>query len=90
LGFTEQETMARNLIDEALAPDPKMRKLLGRAFHEVWHDIAGNYDATKIHDRQTRLAEVILRLVQDGESDLCKIKRKALENMRVKEQYTRH
>jgi hypothetical protein len=43
-----------------------------------------------IQDRQTRLAEAILRLAQNGESDLGEIKTKALEIMRVKEQHTRH
>ena len=82
--------MARDHFNEASAPDPKRRKLLDQAFQEVWHDIAGNYDATMIEDRQTRLAEVILRLAQDGESDLGEIMSKALEIMRVKEQHTRH
>jgi len=82
--------MARDHLDAASAPDPKRRKLLHQAFREVWHDIAGNYDATMMQDRQARLAEVILRLAQDGASDLGEIMSKALEIMRAKEQHTRH
>ena len=82
--------MVRDHFNAASAADPKRRKLLDQAFQEVWHDIAGNYDATMIQDRQARLAEVILRLAQDGECDLGEIMSKALVIMRAKEQHIRH
>jgi hypothetical protein len=82
--------MARDLLDETFTADPKTLKLLGQAFDEVWHDIAGNYDAAIVQDRRHRLAEVILRLVRDDERDLNEIKREALDIMRQKEPYSRH
>ena len=80
--------MARDLLDTAAGSyDSATLKLLGRAFDDVWQDIAGNYGAAAmIEDRRTRLAQIILELANIGERDLDEIKSDALAIMRLREQ----
>ena len=79
--------MGHALLDTSASHyDPATLKLLGQVFDVAWRDIAGNYsDASTIEGRRTRLATIILELVNNGERNIDEMKTAALHVMRIRE-----
>ena len=74
---------ARKLIGDATF-DPDRLKIVGEAFDEAWHDLAGNFpdDAQTIEGVRLRLATIILDLAKDGQLGREQLKLSAMRVLR--------
>ena len=72
---------ARPLIDDA-SFGPQSLKVIGQAFDDAWHDIAGNFGSEPvIHAARLQLAAAVLSVANDDSRDADVIKHAALQAM---------
>jgi len=62
---------------------PEALKVIGQAFDEAWHDIAGNFgdDSPDVERARNRLARAILSIADDDSRDVSVLRQAALEQM---------
>jgi hypothetical protein len=73
---------ARRLIDGA-AFGPETLKAMGEAFDQAWAEIAGNFGrgSDQIVNARLRLADAMLSIATEGNTDVNALKRGALQAM---------
>jgi len=73
---------ARRLLDGATF-GPDTVKALGEAFDQAWAEIAGNFESDLVQAAQARvkLAEALLSVATERSTDVCALKREALQAM---------
>jgi hypothetical protein len=73
---------ARRLIDGA-AFGPETLKAMGEAFDQAWAEIAGNFGRSpdQIVNARLRLADAMLSIATEGNTDVNTLKRGALQAM---------
>jgi len=68
---------------EGVSYGPEALKVIGQAFDEAWHDIAGNFgdDSPDLERARNRLARAILSIADEDSCDVAVLKQAALERM---------
>jgi hypothetical protein len=67
---------------EGASFEPEAVKAMGKAFDQVWAEIAGNFgDPSEVETARQRLAEAILSIASEGSTDVGKLKVGALHAM---------
>src|SRR5688572_26381785 len=70
-----EEMKARRMIDGA-SYGPDVLKVVGQAFDEAWHEIAGNFgdDPTEIETARLKLADAVLSVASEDSRDVETLK----------------
>jgi hypothetical protein len=67
---------------EGASFEPAAVTAMGKAFDQVWAEIAGNFgNPSEVETARLRLAEAILSIATDGSTDVEKLKAGALHAM---------
>jgi len=76
---------ARRMIDGA-SYGPDVLKVVGQAFDEAWHEIAGNFgdDPTEIETARLKLADAVLSVASEDSRDVETLKNGALQAMALR------